>query len=87
MTGPAVPMNVDDPQTYGVTTWLTAALGYALRDELTISLGYYNLANQIGPDVQRRSPFWSPNARAFLTVTGNLDVIYAGLRRTQRPAP
>jgi hypothetical protein len=83
-TGPVTPLGIDDPQTYGVTTWLTAALGWEALDELTVSLGYYNLANQIGPDGTRRSPFWSPSARAFLTLTGNLDFVYERVMRGAR---
>jgi hypothetical protein len=41
-----------------------------------VGVGYYNQTGQIGPDGQRRSPLWSPDARVFLTVTGNLDVIF-----------
>jgi hypothetical protein len=84
LTGPVVPMSVDDPQTFGVSTWLTASLGYELFDELSVSLGYYNLASQIGPDGTRRSPLWSPSARAFLTLTGNLDFIYQRVLRRVR---
>jgi len=84
-TGPARPAMVDAPTTYSVSTWLTSSVGYQVADELTVSLGYYNLANQLAPDGTRRNPLWSPNARLFLTLTANLDAIYlraAGRRRS-----
>ncbi|HVR63742.1 MAG TPA: hypothetical protein VMU50_17695, partial [Polyangia bacterium] len=76
-TGPVDPSGVRDPTTYRLSTWATASLTYELSDAFSLSLGYYNLATQIGPDGTRRSPLWSPSARVFLTVTGYLDVIYA----------
>jgi hypothetical protein len=80
-TGPVQPMDIADPTTFRVSTWMTIAVGYLVTPELSLSLGYYNLASQIGPDGTRRSPFWSPNARAFFTITGNLDAVYERLRR------
>jgi hypothetical protein len=60
----------DNPPNFRVATWLTASLAYELTRTLNLTVGYYNRANQIGPDGQRRSPFWSPDARFFVTVTG-----------------
>jgi hypothetical protein len=81
--------------TYRVSTWFLTTLDYALFDELSLSIGYYNLANQIRPDGQRASldPFvhdnvwWSPDARIFFDVTANLDAIYEWTHgeKTQRP--
>jgi hypothetical protein len=68
-----------DPATTRVNTWLTAALSYDVNDALAVSAGYYNLANQLAPYGTRRNPAWSPAARFFLTVTGNLDAIYRRL--------
>jgi hypothetical protein len=76
LTGPAVAMSIPDPTTYTVKTWLTASAAYDLSDELSVSVGYYNLANQLAPDGTRRSPLWSPSARFFLTLTANLDAVY-----------
>ncbi len=51
-------------------------------DEIDLSLGYYNLANAIAPDGQRRSLFgadnvwWSPDARVFFDITANLDALF-----------
>jgi hypothetical protein len=69
-TGCVAPMAGDNPPTFRVATWLTASLAYELTRTLNLTVGYYNRANQIGPDGQRRSPLWSPEARFFATVTG-----------------
>jgi hypothetical protein len=83
-----VPETDGSPTDYRVSTWLTTSLGYDVADELSVNLGYYNLANQIGPDGQRRSPFWSPSARVFLTLVGKLDAIYQRfVPQTNEPAP
>jgi hypothetical protein len=75
-TGCVEPMSVSDPTTYRASSWLTGALAFDATRELEVSLGYYNLASQLAPDGTRRNPLWSPSARLFLTVTGNLDVVY-----------
>jgi hypothetical protein len=85
LTGCASPMSIPEPTTYSVNTWATASVNYDVMDALSVSLGYYNLASQLGPDGTRRNPLWSPAARFFLTVTGNLDVAYERLK-TARPA-
>ena len=87
LTSCVTPLGVDNPSTYRVSTWLTASVGYDVTDELSLAVGYYNLASQIGPDGTRRDPLWSPSARLFLTTTGNLDAIYerlSGRRHAQR---
>lgn len=84
-TGPAIATGVNDPSHYRVNTWALVSLDYELMDELSLGIGYYNLTNQLGPDGKRRSPLWSPDARGFVTLTGNLDAIYA--RLTQKSAP
>lgn len=48
----------------------------SVLDALALTAGYVNLANQIGPDGQRRSMFYSPNARFYLTATAFLDQIF-----------
>ena len=84
-TGPAEVMSIADPTTYSVKTWLTSSVAYDLNDELSVSLGYYNLANQLAPDGTRRSPLWSPSARFFLTLTSNIDAVYR--RLAKHPSP
>jgi hypothetical protein len=85
-TGPAGVLSIADPTTYTVKTWLTSSVSYDVNDELSLSLGYYNLANQLAPDGTRRSPLWSPSARFFLTITSNLDAVYRRLAHRLRPA-
>jgi hypothetical protein len=62
-------------------TWFLANLDYSLLPELSLSIGYYNLANAVAPDGQVRSVFgsdniwWSPDARFFADLTANLDAV------------
>jgi len=72
-TNCAAPSSVADPTTFGVKTWLVFAASYRALAELSIDAGYYNLANQLGSDGQRRNPLWSPAARFYLTLTAHLD--------------
>ena len=86
-TGCVTPMTNADPTSNRVNTWLTATLTYDVSEELAVSAGYYNLANQLAPDGTRRDPLWSPAARLFLTVTANLDAVGRRLTRSAaRPA-
>ena len=78
-----VPTSLGEPTSYRVSTWALASLDYDAIDEMTVSVGYYNLTSQIGADGQRRNALYSPDARFFLTLTGNLDVIYD--RLTAKP--
>jgi hypothetical protein len=72
LTGCAKPMSIADPTTYRVSSWLTMAMTYDIARHLGLSVGYFNRASQLGPDGQRRSPLWSPEARFFVTLTGTL---------------
>lgn len=72
LTGCAQPMSISDPTTYRVSTWVTVSATYDVARHLGVSVGYFNRASQLGPDGQRRSPLWSPEARFFLAVTGTL---------------
>jgi hypothetical protein len=92
-TGAVDPTRVDDHQ-YTQNVWLLGGVDYMLFDEVDLTLGYYNLANEIAPDGQRRGLFgsdnvwWSPDARLFFDVTANLDVLFddAAHHRYSRPA-
>jgi len=80
-TGPYMVPRVNDQQ-FTQESWLFLDLDYALMDEISLGIGYYNLANALGPDGQRRGLFganniwWSPDARIFFDVTANLDAIF-----------
>jgi hypothetical protein len=74
-----------DPQ-FIQHTWLLLDFDYALLDEIDVGIGYYNLANALGPDGRRRglwgtdNIWWSPDARFFFDVTANLDAIFDDAR-------
>jgi hypothetical protein len=85
-TGPAPVQAIDDPTNHRVTTWGLVSLDYDILDEMSLGVGYYNQTNQIGPDAQRRTPLWSPDARFFFTLTGNLDPIFRHLKSKPPPA-
>jgi hypothetical protein len=85
LTGCAAPDHIANPTRYRVSTWTLASIDYDASDEVSFSLGYYNLSEQIGPDGMRRSPLWSPDSRFFVTMTGNLDAIYRRFAHAQPP--
>ena len=76
-----VPRSATDTQ-HTVDTWFIASVDYELIDDITLGLGYYNLANELAPNGQRRgivggdNIWWSPDARIFFDITANLDRIY-----------
>ena len=79
----------DDASRYGIASVFTVELGYEVRDELGLALGYTNLAPQLGADGQRRQPFYSQDARGYVTATLALDELYltaAGRRSGRRTA-
>jgi hypothetical protein len=57
-------------------TWFLTSIDYDPIDELTVSLGYYDLNTVLAPDSSRRNPFWSPDARLFFSLTAHLDTLY-----------
>ena len=59
---------VDSPESFEViTSFRTEFEAYAF-DSLSFTLGYINIANQLGPDGQRRSMFYSSDARFYFAV-------------------
>lgn len=75
--------------------WFIASVGYDVVDEINLSLGYYNLTNELAPDGTRRgviganTVWWSPDARVFFDVTANLDKAYlwaTGQKEAQKKA-
>jgi hypothetical protein len=85
VVGPPLNDNV-----FSQNIWVLAALDYTPIDELTVGLGYYNLANALALDGQARTAFggeniwWSPDARFFFDVSVNLDVLYDDARAAAR---
>ncbi|HEY2408183.1 MAG TPA: hypothetical protein VGI10_19385 [Polyangiaceae bacterium] len=84
LTGCVTPTGQPDATRFRVQTWLVTQLDYAFIPEMSVTLGYYNLTNQIGPDGQRRNPLWSPDARFNLTLNAKLDKIYETLAKKDR---
>ncbi|HEX6766451.1 MAG TPA: hypothetical protein VF103_13255, partial [Polyangiaceae bacterium] len=76
--------SVDDPNNFGVIALFAAVVSVSVVKELDIELGYQNLTSQIGPDAQRRSMFYSPDARLFATLVANLDPIFGGITGSRR---
>jgi hypothetical protein len=79
-TGCVTPQGIDDPTTFRPSTWTVTSLDFDPSPEVTLSLGYYNRATQLGPNGERRSALWSPDARFFLSVVAKLDAIYERLK-------
>jgi hypothetical protein len=95
--GVFVPRSADDT-IFTQRTWFIANVSYDLFDEMSLGLGYYNLASVIAPNGQRRGiaggdvVWWSPDARVFFDVTVNLDRFYefvsgAKGKNEQKPTP
>ena len=76
LTGCIEADGVADPETYELITVFATEVETRVMDELSVSVGYINTASQIGPDGQRRSMFYSPNARFYLTLTAYLAEIF-----------
>jgi hypothetical protein len=68
-------------------SWYLLSLDYDLLKEVTLSAGYYNLNNVLGPDGKYRNPLWSPDARIFFSVTLNLDSVYDRVRGKTEEKP
>jgi hypothetical protein len=81
-TGCVSAASVEDPQRYAVITFLDVNVNaMAVRDVLRVALGYENITSQIGADGRRRSAFWSPDAKFYLTLELRVDGLYQALRR------
>jgi hypothetical protein len=78
------PNNTQPDNQFTQLGWFLTSLDYEIIPELSVGLGYYNLANTVGPNGQANSLFgggennflWSPDARVFFDVTANLDKIF-----------
>ena len=77
----------DDVRHHTVVTQFSSDLGFRVFEELGVSVGYTNLALQLGPDGRRRNMFYSPAARFRLAITMHLDELYqTAAKRRHRPA-
>ncbi len=82
-TGP-VEVSSNSGTRMGVQTLFAVAVNYDPLPFLEFNLGYLNLASQLGGDGRRRSVFYSPDSRVFLSLTLMVDGFYQRLRG-QRP--
>ncbi len=82
-TGAKTPDSGEDPQNFRVLNWLYTGMEYDVIPQMSVGLGYYNLANQIGPAGTRRNILWSPDAVVFFDITANLDEIYSSIAGTK----
>ena len=77
-----------DPQNYRLSVWFLTSVDYQVSDELGLSLGYYNYANSIGPNGERRGFLYAPDSsRFFLTATLGLDALYERIRGQPESPP
>lgn len=66
-----------DAPRWSVATLFGAELWYSLGTAVEFGLEYTNLTGQLGADGQRRSVFYSPDARIAVNVSFVLDQVYA----------
>jgi hypothetical protein len=74
-TGSTTPARSDAGR-FQAVGYFNAELSAEPVDLLTIGLGYENVAPQLGPDGQRRSVFYSPEALFYLGFALSLDALY-----------
>lgn len=86
-TGCATVEPGDDVSHHTVVTEFSSDLGVRVLTPLGISVGYANLAPQLGPDGRRRNMFYSPAARFRLAITMHLDELYRSAARRPRLRP
>jgi hypothetical protein len=82
--GPYDARSVADPQQRGAVTYLDTSITLSIEDMLQLALGYENVATQIGDDGERRTPFYSPDAKFYLAAELTLDKVY---ERVRGPSP
>ncbi|HWP06229.1 MAG TPA: hypothetical protein VNN72_10825 [Polyangiaceae bacterium] len=75
-TGCVEPATVSDPTRLAVSTYLDAYVDFLVFDHaLKVEFGYENITGQLGPDGQRRSFFWSPDAKVYLKLEFQPDFL------------
>jgi len=76
LTGCTQATGIADPQTRSALTYFQTEFWGRLTDTLELTLGYANLATQLAPDGRRRSLFYCPHARFYLTLDVYLHRLY-----------
>jgi len=84
LTGCTQAGGIADPQTRSALTYFQSEVWGRLTDTLELTFGYANLASQLAPDGRRRSMFYSPDARFYLTLNVYLDHLYVNLAPGKR---
>ena len=84
LTGCTQASGIADPQTRSSLTYFQSEFWGRLTDTLELTVGYANLATQLGPDGRRRNVFYSPDARFYLTLNVYLDHLYVDLSPQRR---
>ena len=84
LTGCTQAGGISDPQTHLALTYFQSEVYARLTNTLELTFGYANLASQLGPDGRRRSIFYSPDARFYLTLNVYLDQLYVDLSPNKR---
>jgi len=84
LTGCTQASGIADPQTRSALTYFQSEIWGRLTDTLELTFGYANLAAQLAPDGRRRSMFYSPDARFYLTLNVYLDHLYVDLAPDKR---
>lgn len=84
LTGCTQASGVADPKNRTALTYFQSEVWGRLTDTLELTFGYANLATQLAPDGRRRSLFYSPDARFYLTLNVYLDHLYVKLAPGKR---
>ena len=79
LTGCTQASGIGNPQTRAALTYFQSEFWGRLTDTLELTVGYANLATQLAPDGRRRSVFYSPDARFYLTLNVYLDHLFVAL--------
>ncbi len=85
-TGCVLPERIDDPQTFSVVTIFATSFQAQLTRLVSASLGYQNVALQLGPDGQRRNMLYSPDARFTLNLSLHLASLFDRSDKARRQA-
>jgi hypothetical protein len=75
-TGCVTPDRLAQSTNYTAATLFATELTVRALDEMSVAVGYNNLAAQLGPSGTRRSVLYSPDARFYLTIVAHLDEMY-----------
>lgn len=86
-TGCTQAQRLDDPLTARVIADFGVSLSYFPNADWGVSVGYDNVAGQLGPDGKWRNPFHSPNAQFNASLVVSVDSIVERLQGSVREEP